>query len=111
MSTLHILAVTAMAFGLGSAASVHAGATAKHFHIFRATSFESLAKQPPPPAGDMNYYGGKVFSNVVVQSVMWNKDVLKNTQDQIPLFSAAIEQNTQQSPVLGLSSVPQPLQS
>ena len=94
MSSQQLLAATAVAVGLVSAASVDAGTTAKHYHIFRATSFESLAKQAPPPAGDMNYYGGKVFSNVVLQSVMWNKDVLQNTQTQIPLFSAAIVDST-----------------
>ncbi|MBV9570214.1 MAG: hypothetical protein JO056_03135 [Alphaproteobacteria bacterium] len=89
----HLMAASAAVAAFGLAASADAG-TAKHYHIFRATSFESLAKQAPPPAGDMNYYGGKVFSHVIVQSVMWNKDVVQNTQDQIPLFSAAIVDST-----------------
>ena len=89
----YLLAASAAAAAFAIAASADAG-TAKNYKIFRATSFESLAKQPPPPAGDMNYYGGKVFSNVVLQSVMWNKDVVQNTQTQIPLFSAALVDST-----------------
>jgi hypothetical protein len=81
------------AAALMTAASANAE-TVKGYHIFRATSFESLAKQVPPPALDMNYYGGSVFSSVKLVSVMWNKDVPQNTQDQIPLFSAAIVDST-----------------
>ena len=62
------------------------------YHIFPMTSFNS--KPLPPPAGDMNYYGGSVFSSVKLVSVIWNKDVLQNTQDQVPLLSAAIVDST-----------------
>jgi hypothetical protein len=71
-----------------------AQAASGHYHIFRATSFESLAKLPAPPPSDMNYYGGPVFSDVKVETVMWNKDVLQNTQDNIPLFTAALVDST-----------------
>ena len=85
--TLVISAATALALA-GSAEA----AQPKHYHIFPRTSFKS----PPvaPPAGDMFYYGGSVFSNVKVVSVIWNKDVLQNTKDQIPLFSAALVDST-----------------
>lgn len=82
-----ILAASAAAATLALAGSASAGP-----HIFRMTSFNT--PQPAPPASDMNYYGGSVFSNVNVVSVMWNKDVLANTQDQIPLLSAAIVNST-----------------
>ena len=89
----HFLATGAVAAVLTLAVSANAG-TIKHYHIFPATSFESLAKLPVPPASDMNYYGGPVFANVKVISVMWNKDVLQNTQDQMPLFTAALVNST-----------------
>ncbi|HEX3429741.1 MAG TPA: hypothetical protein VHT03_02550 [Rhizomicrobium sp.] len=88
----HLLAASAAAvFAL--AASAHARPV-KHYHIFPATSFESLARQPVPPASDMNYYGGPVFSNVKVETVMWNSSVLANTQQQMPLFTAALVNST-----------------
>jgi hypothetical protein len=48
----------------------------------------------PVGVGDMLYYGGSVFSDVKVVSVLWNKNVVQNTKDQIPLFSAAIVDST-----------------
>ncbi|MBV9062181.1 MAG: hypothetical protein JOY77_04520 [Alphaproteobacteria bacterium] len=77
-------------FALGGPAAAEA---AGHYHIFPATSFASR-NMPVPPASDMNYYGGSVFSSVKLVSVIWNKDVLQATKDQIPLFSAAIVNST-----------------
>jgi hypothetical protein len=88
----HLLAAGAAA-ALTLAASANAGPV-KHYHIFPATSFEALARLPVPPASDMNYYGGPVFSNVKVETVMWNSDVVQNTQDQIPVFTAALVDST-----------------
>lgn len=88
-----LLAAGAAAAALILAASADA-APVKHYHIFPATSFESLAKQPAPASGDMNYYGGSVFSSVKVVSVMWNKHVRQRTQDKIPLFTAALVNST-----------------
>ncbi|MBV9571927.1 MAG: hypothetical protein JO056_11870 [Alphaproteobacteria bacterium] len=82
-----LFAVAAAALTLAMPAS--AGAP-KNYHLFRATSFDSLAKRPPPPDIDMNYYGGPVFSHAKVVTVMWNKDVPQHTQDDIPLFTAAL---------------------
>jgi len=65
---------------------------AKHYHIFPMTSFNSTFVQPP--AGDMNYYGGPVFPSVNVVSVMWNKNVLANTQKEIEPLSAALVNST-----------------
>jgi hypothetical protein len=81
-------AVAAMALASSASAKSYKG-----YHIFPMTSFKS---QPAhvPPAGDMNYYGGSVFSFVKVQSVMWNSSVLQNTQDQVPLFTSAIVDST-----------------
>jgi hypothetical protein len=90
-----LLAVSAAATALIILAASSANAAApKHYHIFPATSFESLKKLPLPPPSDMNYYGGPVFSNVKVETVMWNSSVLQNTQDNIPLFTAALVDST-----------------
>ena len=66
--------------------------TPKQYRIFPVTSFNSNFTEPP--AADMNYYGGTVFSYANIVSVMWNKDVLQNTQDQIPPLSAALVNST-----------------
>jgi len=88
-----LLAANAAAIALAFTPSANAGPSG-NYHLFKATSFKSLAKQPARPDTDMNYYGGPVFSNVKVMTVMWNKDVLQNTQDQMPLFTAALVDST-----------------
>src|ERR1051325_5117637 len=93
MPMTKILAAAAAAAALMLASGANAG-QAKNYHIFPATSFESLKKQPPPPDTDMGYYGGPVFSNVKVMTVMWNKDVAQHTQDDIPLFTSALVDST-----------------
>jgi len=64
------------------------------YHIFPATSFNDLQKRGTPPAGPMFYYGGTVFSNSKVVSVMWNSSVLANTQQKIPTFTADLVNST-----------------
>jgi len=86
VAALSIAAVT-------SAVSAHAQ-SGKSYRLFRPASLQALAKQARPPASDMNYYGGPVFADVKVMTVMWNKDVLKHTQNDIPLFTAALVDST-----------------
>lgn len=89
------LLMTAAAIATSAALIATAPANAKmpkHYRIFPMTSFNS--RPAVPPAGDMNYYGGPVFSKVNVVSVMWNKDVLSNTQTEIPFLSAALVNST-----------------
>jgi len=94
MSVIKILmGATAVAAALTVTASANAG-TSKGYHIFRPTSFKDMAGKVVPPAGDMFYYGGSVFSSMKVVSVIWNKDVLQNTKDQVPLLSAALVDST-----------------
>jgi len=88
-----LLAATAMAAALTVTASANAG-TSKHYHVFKPTSFKDVAAQILPPALDMNYYGGSVFSSSKVEVVFWNKDVLQNTKDKIPLFTADLVDST-----------------
>src|SRR6185437_8416753 len=57
--------------------------------------FEETGRLPPGGGdGPVYYYGGSVFSNVKVVSVIWNADVLQNTKDQVPAFSAALVNST-----------------
>ncbi|HEY2444846.1 MAG TPA: hypothetical protein VGI20_03825 [Rhizomicrobium sp.] len=90
-SSLRIAAAVCAAAALTLAGSANAKSP-KHYRIFPMTSFNS--KFVVPPASDMNYYGGSVFSKVNLVSVMWNKNVISNTQTQIPLLSAAIVNST-----------------
>jgi hypothetical protein len=89
----YLLAAGTAAATLTLAVSANAG-PAKNYHLFRPTSLEAVARQAPPPASDMNYYGGPVFSNVKVMTVMWNSQVKQRTQDDIPLFTAALVDST-----------------
>src|SRR3954470_14391847 len=66
--------------------------TANRPRLLPMTALNSTSA--PAGTGDMFYYGGSVFSGVKLVSVIWNKDVLQNTKDQIPLFSAAIVDST-----------------
>lgn len=84
----------AIALFLAVPANAEPAGDSKHYHIFPATSFASLAKRPQLPPSNMNYYGGPVFGDVKVETVMWNKHVLQNTQDQIPLFTQALVSST-----------------
>lgn len=90
-SRLQILAAALATSALVAAAPADARAP-QHYHIFPMTSFNSPV--PQPPAGDMNYYGGSVFSAANIVSVMWNKTVLANTQKEVPPLSAALVNST-----------------
>jgi hypothetical protein len=89
-----ILAAGAAAATLALAASANAQSSVKNYHLFRPTSLQAVKAMPLPPASDMNYYGGPVFSYAKVETVMWNSSVLQNTQDNIPLFTAALVDST-----------------
>lgn len=72
-----------------SALLLAAPSQAKNAHVYPVHPVKQ-----PVGSGDMLYYGGSVFSNVKVVSVIWNKDVLQTTKDQIPLFSQALVDST-----------------
>ena len=74
---------------------------------------EAQAALARASSGPVNYYGGSVFSNVRVVSVMWGKKVPKSISSVIPAFSAAlvnssyIDQLSQYSTHLtGINGVP-----
>jgi hypothetical protein len=66
------------------------------YHILPPPGYFAKTGRLPPGGGDgpMYYYGGSVFSTVRVVSVIWNRDVLKNTKQQVPLLSAALVNST-----------------
>ena len=89
----YLLVAGTAAAALTCAVAAAAGSL-KHYRLFHPTSLQAVARQALPPASDMNYYGGPVFADVKVTTVMWNKDVLKHTQTDIPLFTAALVDST-----------------
>jgi hypothetical protein len=66
------------------------------YHILPLPGHFAKTGRLPPGGGDgpMYYYGGSVFSAARVVSVIWNRDVLKNTRQQVPLLSAALVNST-----------------
>jgi hypothetical protein len=66
------------------------------YHILPTASYEARTGRIPPRglSGAMEYFGGIVFSNVEVVSVMWGPNVNPTTVAEIPDFSAAIVDST-----------------
>ena len=74
-----------------SAAPLQGGA----YHIFATPAYEArTGRRPHAGLGEVEYFGGTVFSNVEVVSVMWGPDVNSTTVAEIPDFSAAIVNST-----------------
>jgi hypothetical protein len=99
-STRRILA-GAVALALGSAASLataqvqsrqHDGGA---IHFFFTPSYQQrTGRVPELGTGEMEYFGGTVFSQVEVVSVIWGSGVNATTVAEIPDFSAAIVNST-----------------
>jgi hypothetical protein len=65
------------------------------YHIFATPSYEArTGRNPHLSLGEMEYFGGTVFTGVEVVSVMWGSDVNSTTVAEIPDFSAAIVNST-----------------
>src|SRR5689334_11418311 len=66
------------------------------YHVLPLPAYFEKTGRLPPGGGDgpVYYYGGSVFSNVKVVSVIWNGDVLRKTKEQVPAFSAALVNST-----------------
>ena len=91
-------ATAAVALGLaalsGSAQAQPAGSSGA-YHIFATPSYEArTGRNPRLSLGEMEYFGGTVFSAVEVVSVMWGPNVNATTVAEIPDFSAAIVDST-----------------
>jgi hypothetical protein len=70
----------------------HGGA----YHIFATPAYEARTGRHPDlgATGEMEYFGGTVFSKVEVVSVMWGSDVNGTTVAEVPDFSAALVNST-----------------
>ena len=66
------------------------------YHILPLPHYYEKTGRLPPGGGDgpMVYYGGSVFSNVRVVTVIWGDQVDKQTIDAMPTFSADIVNST-----------------
>jgi len=82
--TAALVSVPALASGAGA------------YHILPTPSYEARTGRIPPRgfSGAMEYFGGIVFSNVEIVSVMWGSNVNSTTVADIPDFSAAIANST-----------------
>lgn len=66
------------------------------YHILPLPHYFEKTGRLPPGGGDgpMYYYGGSVFSNIRVVTVIWGDQVDKQTIDAMPTFSADIVNST-----------------
>lgn len=66
------------------------------YHIFATPAYEALTGRYPDlgTTGEMEYFGGTVFSNVEVVSVIWGSNVNSTTVAEVPDFSGALVDST-----------------
>ena len=85
------VAVAAFALTIPAQAFVIGG-----YHILPLPHYYEKTGRQPPGGGDgpLYYYGGSVFSNVKVVTVIWGDAVNQETIDRIPVFTAAIVNST-----------------
>ena len=89
LAAIGAVSVTALA-----AAPAFAGESGA-YHILPMPAYEARTGRAPQRAlGAMEYFGGTVFSNVELVSVMWGAGVNSTTVAEIPDFSAAIINST-----------------
>jgi len=95
MFSVRTLAVSAALAGLAMCAAPAQAFVHGAYHIMPTPSYMAkLQKQGHVPSGLMNYYGGSVFSNSKVVSVLWGSDVNSTIVATIPGFSGAIVNST-----------------
>lgn len=96
MSDLIRHAIAAAAFAVVMANMPAQAGDAGVYHILPTPAYEARTGHVPQhaPIGQLEYFGGTVFSNVEVVSVMWGSGVNSTTVAEIPDFSAAIVNST-----------------
>ena len=97
-SSLRLAAGAAVALGLiastGAVQAQPAGSSGA-YHIFATPSYEArTGRHPHLSLGEMNYYGGTVFSKVNLVSVIWGSGVNATTVAEVPDFSGALVNST-----------------
>jgi hypothetical protein len=85
----------AAALAIAPTLTAHA-ATVGAYHILPTPEYAARAGivAPDPAATRMQYFGGSVFSNVKVVSVMWGPDVNPTIVSTVPGFSRALVDST-----------------
>jgi hypothetical protein len=91
-----VLAATALAATASSLALTAQAETVRGgYHIMPTKSYiEKTGRNPFRAAGEVEYFGGPVFSKVKTVSVMWNKNVSSTTQNEMPAFIKALPNST-----------------
>jgi hypothetical protein len=91
---LALATTAATALGLAAlSGAVQAQPAGPHgaYHIFATPAYEArTGRNPHLSLGEMNYYGGTVFTKVEVVSVIWGSNVNATTVAETPDFSAAL---------------------
>jgi hypothetical protein len=94
---LHTTCLSACALAAAALASpAQAADIGGGYHVMYTPEYKAAHNIPdaPPPATQVLYYGGTVFTNSKVISVIWGSNVNPNTVATIPGFSAAIVNST-----------------
>jgi len=87
------VAAAALAMPFGSLAQP--GGPAGAYHIFATPSYEArTGRVPSVGSGEVEYFGGTVFSTVEAVSVMWGPNVNSTTVKEIPDFTGALVNST-----------------
>jgi hypothetical protein len=89
-------AAAAVWLAMPFAALAQPGGQAGAYHIFATPAYEARTGRVPDlgSTGEVEYFGGRVFSTVEVVSVMWGSNVNSTTVADIPDFSAALVNST-----------------
>jgi hypothetical protein len=88
--------LTAAAFALAAPVQAAGSGDEGAYHLYQTPEQMLKSGRVPPHqgAGEMLYYGGSVFSNVKVVSVMWGPNVNAQTVAGMPGFFTAIVNST-----------------
>ncbi len=98
-STFRNLSGALLASLLAAALPAHAEKIGT-YHVFPMPDARAaIAADAQAAAGAVNYYGGSVFSNVKVVSVMWGTAVSPKISKAIPAFTAALVNSTYVDPM------------
>jgi hypothetical protein len=87
------LGVSLLASGASAQATFHNQDGAIHF-MYTPAYAKQIGRTPDLQSGEMEYFGGPVFSKVQVVSVMWGRNVNPQTVDGMPGFLKAIPNST-----------------
>ena len=88
--------LTAVAFALAAPAQAAGAGDAGAYHLYQTPEQMQRTGRLPPKKnnGEMEYFGGSVFSDVKVVSVIWGSDVSPQTVAGMPAFFSAIVNST-----------------